>query len=75
MEGHSAVSARDALAGALWDDYTQAQKNAMIDAHRDEVALGIGRDVLREGLFPTLSRLVGVGNAAKLMKDATCVPG
>jgi hypothetical protein len=61
------VSARDALMGALWDNYTVAEKNAFIDAHRDEVALEIGRDALRDGLMPTLIRLVGEANATKLM--------
>jgi hypothetical protein len=53
---------------ALWDNY----------AHRDEVALEIGRDALRDGLMPTLIRLVGEANAAKLIasaKDATCSQG
>ncbi|WP_119580451.1 hypothetical protein [Streptomyces europaeiscabiei] len=72
------MSARDALSNALWDNYTQAQKNAFIDAHRDEVALEIGRDALRDGLMPTLIRLVGEANATKLIasaKDATCSQG
>jgi hypothetical protein len=72
------VSARDALMHALWDNYTVAEKNAFIDAHRDEVALEIGRDALRDGLMPTLIRLVGEANAAKLIasaKDATCSQG
>lgn len=72
------MSARDALSNALWDNYTRAQKNAFIDAHRDEVALEIGRDALRDGLMPTLIRLVGEANAAKLIasaKDATCSQG
>lgn len=82
MEGHAAVSARDALTRALWDNYTLAEKNAFIDAHRDEVALEIGRDALRDGLWPALNRLVGETNARKLLadfldqvgptKDATC---
>lgn len=63
------MSARDALSNALWDNYTVAEKNAFIDAHRDEVALEIGRDALRDGLAPTLTRLVGEANAAKLMAD------
>jgi hypothetical protein len=32
------VSARDALSNALWDNYTQAQKNAFIDAFAHELA-------------------------------------
>lgn len=63
------MSARHALYWALWDNYTQAQKNAFIDAHRDEVALEIGRDALRDGLVPTLNRLVGEANARKLLAD------
>lgn len=72
------MSARDALSSALWDNYTRAEKNAFIDAHRDEVALEIGRDALRDGLMPTLIRLVGEANAVKLIapaKDATCSQG
>lgn len=69
MEGDATVSARDALANALWDNYTQAQKNEFIDAHRDEVALEIGRDALRDGLVTTLTRLVGEVNTTKLLAD------
>jgi hypothetical protein len=54
---------------ALWDNYRLAEKNAFIDAHRDEVALEIGRDALRDGLWPTLNRLVGEANARKLLAD------
>lgn len=32
------MSARDALSNALWDNYTQAQKNAFIDAFAHELA-------------------------------------
>lgn len=63
------MSARDALFNDIWDMRTAAQKNALIDAHRDEVALEIGRDALRDGLVPTLTRLVGEANAAKLLAD------
>lgn len=38
MEGDATVSARDALANALWDNYTQAQKDAFIDAFAHELA-------------------------------------
>lgn len=69
MEGNAPVSAREALARALWDNYTAAEKDAFIDAHRGEVALEIGRDALREGLVPTLIRLVGEANAIKLMAE------
>jgi hypothetical protein len=54
---------------ALWDNYRVAEKNAFIDAHRDEVALEIGRDALRDGLVPALNRLVGEANARKLLAD------
>ena len=64
------MSARDALSQSLWDNYTRSEKNAFIDAHRDEVALEIGRDALRDGLAPTLIRLVGEANATKLMTDS-----
>jgi hypothetical protein len=63
------VSAREALTHALWDNYTAAEKDAFIDAHRDEVALEIGREMLRDGLVPTLTRLVGDANVRKLMSD------
>jgi hypothetical protein len=32
------MSARDALMGALWDNYTVAEKNAFIDAFAHELA-------------------------------------
>lgn len=32
------MSARDALSQALWDNYTQAQKNEFIDAFAHELA-------------------------------------
>lgn len=32
------MSARDALMSALWDNYTQAQKNEFIDAFAHELA-------------------------------------
>ncbi len=38
MEGDATVSARDALYWALWDNYTQAQKNEFIDAFTHELA-------------------------------------
>jgi len=38
VEGDAAVSARDALMGALWDNYTRAEKNAFIDAFAHELA-------------------------------------
>lgn len=63
------MSARDALFWDIWDNRTAEEKNALIDAHRDEVALEIGRDALRDGLIPTLTRLVGDANATKLMAD------
>ena len=64
------MSARDALSQSLWDNYTRSETNAFIDAHRDEVALEIGRDALRDGLAPTLIRLVGEANAVKLLADS-----
>lgn len=69
------MSAREALFNDIWDMRSATEKNALIDAYRDEVALEIGRDALRDGLLPTLVRLVGEANATKLMKDATCTPG
>lgn len=63
------MSARDKLFDDIWDMRSAREKNALIDAHRDEVALEIGRDALRDGLVPTLTRLVGEANAAKLMAE------
>jgi hypothetical protein len=57
------VSARDRLFWSLWDNYTPGQKRDVIDAYRDEVALDMGRDALRDGLRPFLARLVGEPNA------------
>ena len=64
------MSARDRLFNDIWDMRSAREKNALIDAHRDEVALEIGRDALRDGLAPTLIRLVGEANATKLMTDS-----
>lgn len=63
------MTARDALFRDIWDMRSTAEKNALIDAHRDEVELEIGRDTLRDGLTRTLLRLVGEENAAKLLDD------
>lgn len=63
------MSAREALFNDIWDMRTADEKNKLINAHRDEVALEIGRDALRDGLAPTLVRLVGEANAAKLLAD------
>ncbi len=63
------MNARDTLFNDIWDMRSAREKNALIDAHRDEVALEIGRDALRDGLVPTLNRLVGEANAAKLLAD------
>ena len=59
------MSARDKLFDDIWDMRSAKEKNALIDAHRDEVALEIGRDALRDGLV----RLVGEANATKLLAD------
>jgi hypothetical protein len=63
------MNARDRLFDDIWDIRSAKEKNALIDAHRDEVTLEIGRDALRDGLVPTLVRLVGEANAAKLLAD------
>lgn len=63
------MSARDRLFDDIWDMRSAAEKNALIDAHRDEVALELGRDALRDGLVPTLTQLVGETNATKLLTD------
>jgi hypothetical protein len=74
VEGDATVSARDRLFDDIWDMRSATEKNALIDAHRDEVALEIGRDALRDGLVPTLIRLVGEANAAKLMAEIRTEP-
>lgn len=38
------MSARDTLSNALWDNYTQAQKNEFIDAFAHELAEQIRQD-------------------------------
>jgi len=48
VEGDTAVSARDALMGALWDNYTAAEKNAFIDAYAHELAERV-RDQRHDG--------------------------
>lgn len=63
------MNARARLFDDIWDQRSAAEKNTLLDAHRDEVALEIGRDALRDGLVPTLVRLVGEANAAKLLAD------
>lgn len=64
------MSARDALFNDIWDMRSATEKNALIDAHRDEVALEIGRDAMRDGLVPTLTRLVGEANAMRLLIES-----
>lgn len=64
------MSARDALFNNIWDQRSATEKNALVDAHRDEVALEIGRDALRDGLVPTLTRLVGEANAMRLLIES-----
>lgn len=66
------MSARDDLTSGLTEHaccFSDERAAKMVDAHRDEVALEIGRDALRDGLAPTLARLVGEANAAKLLAD------
>lgn len=66
------MSARDDVVKGLEEHaccFSDEDAKRMTDAHRDEVALGIGRDALRDGLVPTLTRLVGEANAAKLLAD------
>lgn len=40
-----------------------------LDAYRDDIAIDIGRDVLRDGLQPFLVRLVGEPNAKRLLDE------
>jgi hypothetical protein len=64
------VSARDDLVAALVEHaccFSTEDAQRLVDAHRDEVALEIGRDALRDGLIPALTRLVGEANTAKLL--------
>ncbi|HEY5990658.1 MAG TPA: hypothetical protein VIV12_30330, partial [Streptosporangiaceae bacterium] len=66
------MSARDEVVNGLAEHtwcFSDEDAKRMVDAHRDEVALEIGRDALRDGLVPTLNRLVGEANATKLMAD------
>jgi hypothetical protein len=49
--------------------FSEDDAKKLVDAHRDEVALQIGRDVLRDGLVSTLVRLVGEENATKMLAD------
>lgn len=48
--------------------------DALLDAYRDEVALDLGRDLLRDGLDAFLVRLVGAENAARVLADAIGPP-
>lgn len=43
------MSARDALFWALWDNYTQAQKNEFIDAFAHELAEQIRSEFINDG--------------------------
>lgn len=45
--------------------------STLVDAYRDEVAIEMGRDLLRIGLMPFLTRLVGADNA----RDFSCGEG
>ena len=38
----------------------------LIDAYRDEVAIDLGRDLMKMGLVPFLERLVGADNTHRL---------
>jgi hypothetical protein len=67
------VSARDDVINGLSEHaccFAEEDAQRLVDAHRDEVALEIGRDALRDGLVPTLTRLVGEANATKLLADS-----
>ena len=66
------MSTRDDLIAGLAGHaccFSEEDAQRLVDAHRDEVALEIGRDALRDGVVPTLTRLVGEVNAQKLMAD------
>jgi hypothetical protein len=40
----------------------------LTDAHRDEVALQLGRDLMEVGLIPFLERLVGEDNTERVIE-------
>lgn len=66
------MSARDDVISGLAEHaccFSEEDAERRVDAHRDEVALAIGRDVLRDGLVSTLNRLVGEANATKVLAD------
>lgn len=66
------MSARDDLVNGLIEHaccFSPEDGERLVDAHRDEVALEIGRDALGDDLLPALTRLVGEENATKLLAD------
>lgn len=66
------MSARDEVIDGLSEHaccFSEEDAKRLVDAHRDEVALEIGRDALRDGLVPTLTRLAGEANATQLLAD------
>lgn len=51
----------------LWDRATPI--GPLLDAYRDDIAIDIGRDALRDGLQPFLTRLVGKANTQRLLDE------
>ncbi|MFJ4828432.1 hypothetical protein ACIP79_00600 [Streptomyces sp. NPDC088747] len=71
------TDARKKIADLLWwvvpsQDTADAKAKAgqMLDAYRDEVALDLGRDLLRDGLDAFLRRLIGPANAARIAAES-----
>jgi hypothetical protein len=60
------MSARESIEN-LWDRATPVRP--LLDKYRDEAALDLGRDLLRDGLDVFLTRLVGPENAARVLAD------
>lgn len=65
------MSARDALSNALWDNYTQAQKNEFIDAFAHELAEQIRATVPPTAITTGGPYTNGVAWAADLIDPMT----
>lgn len=63
----SEPTAREQLAWLKPWDWSEEDITTRLDAYRDEVALDLGRDLLRDGLDVFLRRLVGPENAAQVL--------
>ena len=72
LEGNTPVNARDDLIAGLVEHaccFSEEDAQRLVVGHRDQVALEIGRDALKDGLVPTLIRLVGEANATRLLAE------